>query len=89
MKKILCCVYDKKSKTYDGFMLFDNSAQAVRAFRMTCEKNEVFKNWPEDFRFVKIAEIDQTKGTITNATEILGEAIHYVEKKNEETITKN
>lgn len=84
MKKELYCVHDKKSNTYDGFMLFNNAAEAIRAFQMSCEKNEVFNKWPEDFQFVKVTEVQyDDKGFLNadgykNEVQIVAEAKDFV-----------
>lgn len=83
-KKEIYCVYDKKSKNYDGFMLFNNMAEAIRAFQMSCEKNEVFNKWPEDFQFVKVAEIEYDQDGFENKVIIVAEAKDFVKQKNEE-----
>lgn len=69
-KKYICCVHDKKADTFDGFMMFDNISQATRSFQQVCEKNEVFRKWPEDFEFVLVGEIQYQNGTLNEKNEI-------------------
>lgn len=78
--KILCAVYDKKAHIYDGYMIFENQVQAVRAFAKTCEDNEVFKKWPEDFDFYRMAFIFKDTGEVDNKLEKLASALNFVEK---------
>lgn len=92
-KKELYCVHDKKSNTYDGFMLFNNSAEAIRAFQMSCEKNEVFRKWPEDFQFVKILEIKYNEsGFLTdghkNETVVIAEAKDFIKPAEQQPVEK-
>lgn len=73
-KKYLCCVHDKKSDIYNGFMLFDNMTQALRAFQMACEQDQSFQKWPDDFQFVLVAIIEYENGTLNDKNEIKTEA---------------
>lgn len=82
-RKEIYCVHDKKSNTYDGFMLFNNIAEAVRAFQMSCEKNEVFQKWPEDFQFVKVLAIEYDDEGFKNETQVVAEAKDFVKAKDE------
>ena len=63
-KKIICCVHDKKSDVYEGFMVFNNTNEAIRSFEITCQQNETFKKWPEDFQFIHVGAIFYTPGEI-------------------------
>lgn len=69
-KKIICCVHDKKSDVFEGFMIFNNSNEAIRSFEMTCQQNETFKRWPEDFQFVHVGIITFENGEINEKNEI-------------------
>lgn len=83
-KKELYCVHDKKSNTYDGFVLYNNAAEAVRSFQMACEKNEVFNKWPEDFQLVKVLEIEYGEKGFKNEVVVMAEAKDFVVKKTTE-----
>lgn len=63
-KKYLYAVKDKKANNFDGYMILENDAQAVRGFAQACEQNQVFKKWPEDFELYKLAEIHTETATI-------------------------
>ena len=98
-KKVICCVHDKKSDTFEGFFIYNNPSEAIRSFEMTCQKNETFQKWPEDFQFVQVGHIFYENGEIKEDGEIkkegnieklslaitlLAEAKDYI-KKNENT----
>lgn len=76
--KVIYCVHDTKSNSLDGFMMFDNDAQALRAFATTCEQNEVFKKWPEDFEFVKLGDINELGKIDQIDNRTVAKAINYV-----------
>lgn len=76
--KIICAIYDAKSKTYQGYMVLDNETQAVRSFQMACQNNEVFKKWPEDFEMHKLGDI--TEATVTENFKNIAKATYYVDK---------
>lgn len=87
-KKELFCIHDKKSKTYDGFMIFNNLAEAIRAFQISCEKNEVFQKWPEDFEFVKVIEFkydEQGLNSLLKTDIVVAQAKDYIKIPDEET----
>lgn len=89
MKKELYCVHDKKSETYDGFVLYSNIVEATRSFQMACENNEVFKKWPEDFQLVKVLEFCYNEKGFLNDVQVVAEAKDFVrqrKRKDEEEI---
>lgn len=69
-KKIICCVHDKKADVFEGFMIYNNASEAVRSFEMTCNQNDTFKKWPEDFQFVLVGMINFENGEINAQNEI-------------------
>lgn len=98
-QKIICCIHDKKSDTFEGFMAYNNTNEALRSFQATCEQNETFKKWPEDFQMVLVAKISYENGEINENGEItkkghfdklteyytpIAEALDFVVKKAEE-----
>lgn len=84
-KKYLYAVKDKKANIYDGYAILDNDAQAVRGFAQACEQNDVFKKWPEDFEFYRLAEIHTEMGAILKEEkpQFLASALSFVEKPTE------
>lgn len=74
MQKIICCVQDKKSDLYEGFTIYNNTNEALRSFQATCENNDTFKKWPEDFRLVLIGKITYENGEINEKNEITKKA---------------
>lgn len=95
-KKYLYAVNDIKAKAFDGYMILENDAQAVRAFAQACEKNEVFNKWPEDFQIFRLAEIHTELGVIVPEEKpvFLAAALSFIEKKslenkNEQTSKNN
>lgn len=77
--KILCAVYDKKAKIYDGYMIFDSEAQALRAFEQSCVENNVFKSWPDDFSFWRLGYIYKDSGELDYKHDKLAEAKTFVQ----------
>lgn len=63
-------MHDKKSDVFEGFMIFNNTNEAIRSFEMTCSQNETFRKWPEDFQFVHIGAIYYENGEINEKNEI-------------------
>lgn len=84
-KKYICCVHDKKSDIFNGFMLFENMTQALRSFQMACEQDQSFQKWPEDFQFVLVGTIEYEDGTIDENNEIVKEA-NFKEIKQKVTV---
>lgn len=87
LNKIICCVHDKKGETYDAFMMFNNLAEAMRAFQISCEKNEIFQKWPEDYEFLKCVTIIYQNGeedggfeTAEQSYEPIAQATDFVHK---------
>lgn len=76
--KILCAVLDKKAKLFESYMTFDYEQAAVRAFQMSCDKNEAFQKWPEDFDFYKIGEIDIETGNMKQEKKFLAAATSFI-----------
>lgn len=74
MQKIICAIHDKKSDLFEGFMVYNNTNEALRGFQMACEQNETFKKWPEDFRLVLICKINWKNGEINQLNEITQKA---------------
>lgn len=84
--KVIYAVNDKKANNLDGFMMFRNDAEALRAFVSTCEKEEIIKKWAEDYQFLKLGEIYED-GSLKEDKHVAAEAINYVQ--NEKSTKEN
>lgn len=71
MQKVLCAVHDKKSDMFEGFVVYNNTNEALRSFQMTCEQNETFKKWPEDFQLILVAKLNYVNGKMNEKNEIV------------------
>lgn len=51
-------------------MIFNNTQEAIRSFEITCQQNDTFKKWPEDFQFIHVGEVLFENGEINEKNEI-------------------
>lgn len=73
-KKYIFCIHDKKSDSFDGFMVLNNVNEASRAFQNVCESNGTFNKWPEDFELVLVGAINYVPGEINEKGKITQKA---------------
>ncbi|QXP08554.1 MAG: nonstructural protein [Arizlama microvirus] len=69
MKKIVCAVYDEKSKIYDShFFIFGFKGEAIRAFSeiATDSKTMIYK-YPQDFSLYMLGTFDDTLGAFDSS----------------------
>lgn len=83
MKTILVAIHDKTNEDFGPVYMAKNPAAAVRDFSEACQKNEKWKNYPQDFSICILGEYETDTGKIKPSQEIkiLATAEMFVEKE--------
>lgn len=94
MSRICVAIYDIEGQIYNTPFFVNTEAAAVRAFNdAICGQGQqnMYANYPEQFRLVKIAEFDDRTGKITPKKEetiVKGETLAAANRKKLEQYAK-
>jgi len=75
--QILFAIEDVKAQIHRSFFVEDSEAAAVRSFAQLANDNNAVALYPDDFRLVRLARIDQLTGEVLASREVIGFASQY------------